>query len=55
MNNNNDDNNNNNNYNNKNNNALFTTQSEYLLMDMEQKQVVSCVQKCILTLKNLNS
>ena len=31
--------------------ALFTTQSEYLQMDTERKQIVLYVQKCILTPK----
>ena len=35
--------------------ALFTTQSEYLQMDTERKQIVLYVQKCILTPKNLHS
>ena len=37
-----------------NNNALFTTQSEYLQIDIERKQIVLFVPKCILTPKNLH-
>ena len=37
-----------------NNNTLFTTQSEYLQIDIEPKQIVLFVPKCILTPKNLH-
>ena len=35
--------------------ALFTTQSEHLQMDIERKQIVFYIQKCILTPKDLHS
>ena len=37
-----------------NNNTLFTTQSEYLQIDIEPKQIVLFIPKCILTPKNLH-